>query len=103
MEGGIFIKFIFPKNFNFKNKLFGVIDYSTIFLNLIWFGFIFIIIHLFFRSLIIKIVLFILFCFPFLLISISGFNGENFLYVFRYMLSFSLKQKLYFYSKKSRN
>ena len=30
------MKFIFPKNYNFKNKLFGFIDYSTIFINLIW-------------------------------------------------------------------
>ncbi len=25
------MKFIFPQNYNFKNKLFGVIEYSTIF------------------------------------------------------------------------
>ena len=30
------MKFIFPQNYNFKNKLFGFLDYSTIFLNLIW-------------------------------------------------------------------
>ena len=99
MKGGIFIKFIFPKNFNFKNKLFGLIDYSTIFVNLIWCIFIFILVSIFFNNFIMKIFFVILFCFPFLLISISGFNGENFLYVFRYMVSFLLKQKLYFYSK----
>ena len=25
------MKFIFPQNYNFKNKLFGFLDYSTIF------------------------------------------------------------------------
>ena len=28
------MKFIFPQNYNFKNKLFGFLDYSTIFFNL---------------------------------------------------------------------
>ena len=41
------MKFIFPQNYNFKNKLFGVIEYSTIFLNLIWDLIVFIFINLF--------------------------------------------------------
>ena len=41
------MKFIFPQNYNFKNKLFGVIEYSTIFLNLIWDLIIFIFVNLF--------------------------------------------------------
>lgn len=94
------MKFIFPKNYDFKNKLFGIFDYSTVFINLIWCGFVFILINLFFHNLNIKIFLFILLCLPFLLISISGFNGENFVYVFKYISSFLLKQKLYFYLKK---
>ena len=93
------MKFIFPKNYDFKNKLFGIIDYNTIFINLIWCSIIFIFINIFFNNLNLKIFLFILFCLSFLLISISGFNGENFLYVFRYIFSFMLKQKLYLYSK----
>lgn len=93
------MKFIFPKNFDFKNKLLGFIDYSTVFINLIWMGLVFIFINLFFHNLNVKIFLFILLCLPFLLISISGFNGENFIYVFRYVVSFLLKQKLYLYFK----
>ena len=94
------MKFIFPKNYDFKNKLFGIIDYSTVFINLIWYGFVFILINLFFNNLNIKIFLFILLCFPFLLLSISGFNGENFVYVFRYIFTFFVKQKLFLYLKK---
>ena len=30
------MKFIFPQNYCFKNKLFGIIDYSTLILNIIW-------------------------------------------------------------------
>ena len=41
------MKFIFPQNYNFKTKLFGVIDYSTIFLNLFWDIFVLIFIQIF--------------------------------------------------------
>ena len=63
------MKFIFPQNYNFKNKLFDFLDYSTIFLNLIWFLFIFLFINLFFNNINIKIFLFIIFCFPVFLLS----------------------------------
>ncbi len=93
------MKFVFPKNYDFENKLLGFIDYSTVFINLLWYGIVFLIINLLFNSLQIKIFLFIILCFPFLLISLSGFHGENFVYVFRYILSFLFKQKLYLYKK----
>ena len=38
------MKFIFPQNYNFKNKLFGIIDYTNLFLNIIWNFFIYFII-----------------------------------------------------------
>ena len=41
------MKFIFPQNYNFKPKLFGFIEYSTIFLNIFWDMFIFFFIHIF--------------------------------------------------------
>ena len=42
------MKFIFPQNYNFKNKLLGIIDYSTAFFNILWYVIIFIILHLFY-------------------------------------------------------
>lgn len=92
------MKFIFPQNYNFKNKLFGVIEYSTIFLNLIWDLFIFIFINLF-HNLNIKIFLFFILCFPLLLFSFSGFNGESIIYVLKYIVNFLIKQKLYLFKK----
>lgn len=92
------MKFIFPQNYNFKNKLFGVIDYSTIILNLIWDLFIFIFIN-FLNNLNIKIFLFFVFCFPLLLFSFSGFNGENIIYVITYISKFLIKQKLFLFYK----
>ena len=93
------MKFIFPQNYNFKNKLFGVLDYNTVIANIIWALLVFVIINIIFQNLNIKIFLFIIFCFPFLLLSIFGFNGENILYVFSYILKFYIKQKIYFYNK----
>lgn len=93
------MKFIFPQNYDLKNKLFGIIDYSTVFVNLIWYCFIFILINLFFKSIMIKFFIFIVLCFPLLLFSFAGFNGENILYVFSYLIRFLLKQKLFLYKK----
>lgn len=91
------MKFIFPQNYNFKNKLFGFIDYSTVFVDIIWCCFIFFFINIIFSSLNIKIFCFIILCFPIILLSISGLNGENFVYVFCYMIRFSFKQKIIFF------
>ena len=93
------MKFIFPQNYNFKDKLFGVLDYNTVIANIIWALLVFVIINIIFQNLNIKIFLFIIFCFPFLLLSIFGFNGENILYVFSYIFKFYIKQKIYFYNK----
>ena len=93
------MKFIFPQNYNFENKLFGIIDYNTAIANLLWYAIIFLFIQFFCNDLQTKIFIFIFFCFPFFLISITGLNGENILYVFKYLLKFAYKPKLYFYTK----
>lgn len=92
------MKFIFPQNYNFKSKLLGVIDYSTIFLNLFWDFLIFIFINIF-NNINIKIFVFFILCFPLFLFSITGFNGENITYVMTYIIKFILKQKLLLFSK----
>ncbi len=93
------MKFIFPQNYNFKNKLFGILDYSSLILNIIWDVIIFILINLFFKSLNIKIFIFILFCLPILLFSIIGFNHENIVYILVYIINYIKSPKLYLYSK----
>lgn len=93
------MKFIFPQNYDLKNKLFGIIDYSTVFINLLWDSFIFILINLFFKNLTLKIFILVIFCFPLLLFSFSGFNGENIIYVFSYLIHFYFKPKLFLYKK----
>ena len=93
------MKFIFPQNYNFNNKLFGTIDYTTAIFNIIWISFILLLSNIIFTNLTIKIFICITFCFPFILLSFVGFNGENIVYVLSYMLSFILKQKIFLYNK----
>jgi len=97
------MKFIFPQNYNFKNKLFGVIDYSGLILNIIWGVLVFTLVNLFFNDLTIKIFIFIVLFLPVLLFSIIGFNNENIVYIFVYVFKYLNSNKLYFYSKNNCN
>jgi len=94
------MKFIFPQNYNFKNKFLGIIDYSTLLLNIIWDLFVFAFINLFFQNITVKIFIFIIFCLPILLFCIVGFNHENILYILIYLIKYISSNKLYFYHKK---
>ena len=92
-------KFVFPQNYNFKNKLFGFIDYSTLFFNILYSAFLFCILDIFIKSFSIKISLFIILYFPLLIFSITGFNHENIIYVLIYLFKFFKSKKIYLYSK----
>ena len=91
--------YIFPQNYNFKNKLFGLIDYSTIIFNLIWYLFVYSLFSIFIKSFYFKICLFIVFSFPIFLISIIGFNNENIIYVLIYIIKFLKNRTVYLYFK----
>lgn len=93
------MKFIIPQNYNFKNKILGIIDYSTAFLNIFWYVFIFSILHLLINNWNIKIFLFISLCLPLSLFSLIGFNGEPIVYVLKYIFKYLVSPKLYLYKK----
>lgn len=93
------MKFIIPQNYNFKPKIFGVIDYSTVIFNIVWYILTFSILHLFLKNWDIKVFLLISFSFPMTLFSIVGFNGEPLIYVLSYVLKYCLKPKLYLFKK----
>ena len=93
------MKFIFPQNYNFKNKLFGIIDYSSLIFNIIWDLIIFLLINLLFKNNNIKIFIFIIFSLSIFLFTIFGFNHENILNVFIYLIKYIKRPKIYFYSK----
>lgn len=97
------MRFIFPKNYNFKNKILGIIDYPTALVNLLWYIFIFALVNIFFESVDIKIFVFICFCFPLLLLTFSGFHGENIIVVIFYMFKFFFRPKLFLYNKIMKN
>ena len=97
------MKFIFPQNYHFKNKILGIIDYTTAFVNVIWYVIVLIFVNLIFDSIDTKVFVFISLCFPLLLFSFAGFHGENIIYVFKYLFKFIFRQKLYFYNKNYKN
>ena len=93
------MKFIIPQNYNFKNKILGIIDYSTALFNVLWYICVFIFLQLLFNNWNVKTFLFISLCFPITLFSIVGFNGEPIVYVFKYVIKYIFRPKLYLYKK----
>ena len=93
------MKFVFPQNYNFKNKFLGIIDYSTLIINVIFYLFIFSLCNLIFKSITIKMFIFISTCFPLFILSITGLNNENIFLVFIYMIKFLKNRKIYLYKK----
>lgn len=91
--------FIFPKNYNFKSKLFGFIDYSTAIIDVSFAVILYVILNFLFSNTNIKLFLFISLFFPIFLISIIGLNRENFITVFRYLIKYFISQKIYLYKK----
>jgi len=91
------MKFIFPQNYKYKNKLLGIMDYSTALINLSFFIFIYFIISFFFKKIKIKIFLFVLICFPFFLISIINNENENIFFIIKYIIKYIKSKKIYLY------
>lgn len=91
--------FIFPKNYNFKPKLFGLIEYSTALIDSIIGFILFNLLNVLFESMTIKIYIFIGIFFPILLISILGISKESIASVFKYLLKYFYSQKIYIFKK----
>ena len=93
------MRFIFPRNYSFHSKFLGFIDYSTLFLNILWLGFLIAISNLFFNNLDIIIFICVTFYLPVLIFSFVGFHNENIIYVFFYLKNFIKRRNIYFYNK----
>ena len=93
------MKFIFPQNYKFNSKLFGLIDIQTAVVSAIWAGIMYLIINLLFKSLYIKVCVFIITVFPVAIFRIVGVNGENIINVAIYMTKFMMRRRIMFYSK----
>lgn len=91
------MKFIFPKNYNFKSKILGVIDYSTAIFNLVILFVIFFILNLLIKDISVKIFFIILLYLPILLLSMFCSQNESIVFVIFYIIKFLLKPRIYLY------
>lgn len=91
--------FVFPQNYNFSSRLFGIFDYTTVLFNLVWFVFLFSVSNIFFETLEIKILICTVLFLPFFIISIIGLYHENIFFVLSYIYCFFKNRCIYFYSK----
>lgn len=94
------MKFIFPQNYDLNTKIFGIIDYSTAIVDLIWGGIVFFLINIIFKSLSYKVFSFIILVLPVLIFSVVGVNGENLIYFIKYITKYIFRQKVLLYEKK---
>lgn len=93
------MNFIIPKNYKFKNKILGIIDYSTAVINISWDLILYFLLKHIVISFTMKIFIFSALSFPILLITIIGFNNESPIYTFKYIITFLFKQKVYLFKK----
>ena len=93
------MKFIFPQNYKFNSKLFGLIDIQTAVVSTIWAGIMYLMVNLLLKSLYIKVCVFIITVFPVAIFSIVGVNGENIINIAIYMTKFIMRRRIMFYSK----
>ena len=93
------MKFIIPQNFKFKNRILGIIDYSTAILNLLWDTILYFNLKNINIILSTKIFIFSAFSFPVLLLTIIGFNNESPLYTIKYLFYYIKRPKIYLFQK----
>ena len=93
------MKFIFPQNYDFNNKLLGFIEYTTLFLNILWGVIVYFISCIFSKTIFLQVSIFIILFFPILLFSIIGFNNEKIVYIIKYLYIYIKSPKYYLYKK----
>lgn len=92
--------FIFPTNYNRKEKFLGMLDYKIISIIAVWGAIVFFILKAASCGTLMKIYLFLfVFGMPSILMLV-GFNGENMADVLRYLLRYLISPKAYIYKKR---
>ncbi len=97
------MKFIVPQNYDHNLKILGIFDYPTALFDAIWCSFIFIILNLVCKKLSLKISLFTILSLPIIIFSIVGVNGENIIYVIKYMAKYIINPKVLLYEKENKD
>ncbi len=93
------MNFIIPKNYKFKPKLFGLIDYQSAVLVSILGIILYIIVNIIFSSFTTKLYFFIGLFLPILIFSIVGIQNESIVSVIIYIFKYYNNQKIYLYKK----
>lgn len=94
------MQFIIPKNYKFKPKLLGLLDYQTAVIDGIWAGILFFLSNIIFDNITHKLYFIITLFLPVLLFTIIGVNNESIISVSIYILKYLKKQKIILYKKK---
>lgn len=91
------MKFIFPKNYNYKNKIFGVIDYPTAIFHLFFLIVLIPFSNILFSNFTVKSFFVVVLYLPVFLFSIANLGGESIVYKLFYLIVYLLRPKLYLY------
>lgn len=94
------MKFIFPKNYDYSFKLFGIFSYSSIVFIFFWALLIYSLSSFLFSSFIIKFYFFIILFLPIALFSVLNRSNENIIFIIFYILKYLFRPKIYFYDKR---
>lgn len=97
------VRYIIPRNYDFKPKLFGLIEYR---LGVFVTGLILVLILIFHNiniPAILKIQIIIVINMPILMLGTIGVRGESLFDIIKLLLSYYFKQKIYFYEKENFN
>ena len=93
------MKFIFPKNYKYRAKILGFIDYITAIVDAILGFLLFFIIKLFIKKISTQIYIFIILFVPVVLFSIFISDGENIISYIIQIVRFIRRRGVYFYDK----
>lgn len=93
------MKFIFPRNYKYRAKILGFIDYVTAIVDLIIGIILFSILRIFVSSISTRIYIFIILFVPIILFSVFVAGGENIIIYIVQIVKFLKRRGVYFYKK----
>ncbi len=91
------MKYLIPENYDYKNKLFGILDYKSAIFIVIFIFIVWNVLGLFIKNIITLISLMIILCLPIILLIFYNSSNENFINLVYYFVKYLIKPKIYFY------
>lgn len=95
------MKFIFPKNYRYRAKILGFIDYVTAIVDSLIGILLFFIIRIFVKKITTQIYILIVLFVPIILFSVFVSDGENIITYTIQIIKFVKRRGIYFYGKKN--